>query len=106
MRYTPTMATLEKASKSWDGGMGNTVRAKGTVKYCNHFKNHQAVPSDVKRTFSYHLLSIYPREIKTESHIQVLIVVFLMTIKVRIAKCASTNQWMDNVWCICTMTHY
>lgn len=90
-----TVATLEEVSKSGHGygGMGNTVCAGGTVKYCNHLKNHQAVPSEAKRTFS-------------ESHIQMLIVIFLMTVKIKIVKCASINQWMDDVWCIHTMTCY
>lgn len=102
------MATLEEVSKSGHGyrGMGNTVCARGTVKYCNHLKNHQAVPSEVKRTLSYHVLSIYPREIKTESHMQMLIVVSLMTVKIKIVKCASINQWMNDVWCIHTETCY
>lgn len=50
-----TVATLEEVSKSGHGyeGMGNIVCARGTVKYCNHLKNHQAVPSEAKRTFSF-----------------------------------------------------
>ena len=77
----------------------------------SNFDNSVKVETDLPYDPTIPFLGVYSRELKTYIHARTCIRMFMVALSIIAkkwtqSKCLSTNEWMDEMWCILMMEYY